>query len=220
MEPAAIKHIAKLCEGDARDAYNALELAVLTGKKDKVGKINISLADAEEAIQGKFIRYDKSSDGHFDAISALHKSVRASDVDASLHYLARMLEAGEEPLYILRRLMRAASEDIGLADPQALILATATREAISFMGMPEASDAIAELTIYLAKAPKSRSVDSAYTAALDDVKNKRLDPVPLDIRNASTKMMKEFGFGKNYEPYSKKDHRPENLHPNKYWIED
>lgn len=220
IEPSAIKHIAKLCEGDARDAYNALELAILTGKKDKTGKITVSLADAEEAIQGKFIRYDKSADGHFDAISALHKSVRASDVDASLHYLARMLEAGEEPLYILRRLMRAASEDIGLADPQALILAAATREAISFMGMPEANDAIAELTIYLALAPKSRAVDSAYAAALDDIKNKRLDPIPLDIRNAPTKMMKDFGFGKGYEPYGEKDHRPINLHGKKYWKED
>ncbi|MEI8061099.1 MAG: replication-associated recombination protein A [Candidatus Berkelbacteria bacterium] len=217
IDDAAIKHIARLCEGDARDAYNALELAISTAKKDKTGLIKITLADAEDAIQGKFIRYDKSSDGHFDAISALHKSVRASDIDASLHYLARMLEAGEEPLYILRRLMRAASEDIGLADPQALILAAATREAISFMGMPEANDAIAELTIYLAKAPKSRAVDDAYSAALDDVKNNRLDPVPLDIRNAPTKMMKDFGFGKGYQPYEKKDHRPENIHEHKYW---
>ncbi|MCX6810929.1 MAG: replication-associated recombination protein A, partial [Candidatus Berkelbacteria bacterium] len=217
IEDAAIKHFAKLCEGDARDAYNALELAISTAKKDKAGAINITLTDAEDAIQGKFIRYDKSSDGHFDAISALHKSVRASDIDASLHYLARMLEAGEEPLYILRRLMRAASEDIGLADPQALILAAATREAISFMGMPEANDAIAELTIYLAKAPKSRAVDSAYAAALDDVKNNRMGPVPLDIRNAPTKMMKDFGFGKGYQPYDKKDHRPDNLHKRKYW---
>lgn len=218
MDDAALKHIAKLCEGDARDAFNALELAVLTSKKTS-GKINITLADAEEAIQGKFIRYDKAADGHFDAISALHKSVRASDVDASLHYLARMLEAGEEPLYIVRRLMRAASEDIGLADPQALILAAATQQAISFMGMPEANDALAQLTIYLAKAKKSRAVDSAYAAALDDVKNKRLDPVPLDIRNAPTKMMKEFGFGQGYEPYGKKDHRPENLQKRKYWQE-
>jgi len=219
IDDAAIKHFARLCEGDARDAYNALELAISTAKSDKSGTIKITLADAEDAIQGKFIRYDKSSDGHFDAISALHKSVRASDIDASLHYLARMLEAGEEPLYILRRLMRAASEDIGLADPQALILAAATREAISFMGMPEANDAIAELTIYLARAPKSRAVDSAYAAALDDVKNNRLDPVPLDIRNAPTKMMKNFGFGKGYQPYGKKDHRPENLHKKKYWQE-
>lgn len=220
IDDAAIKHMARLCEGDARDAYNALELAVSTGKKDRSGVIKITLVNAEEAIQAKFIRYDKAADGHFDAISALHKSVRASDVDASLHYLARMLEAGEEPLYIVRRLMRAASEDIGLADPQALILAVAAQQAISFMGMPEANDALAELTIYLAKAPKSRAVDSAYAAALDDVKNKRLDSIPLDIRNAPTKMMKDFGFGKGYQPYSQKDHRPESLHKRKYWIDD
>jgi len=218
IDPKALNHISKLCEGDARDAYNALELAILTAKKSKQG-INITLSDAEEAIQAKFIRYDKAADGHFDAISALHKSVRASDVDASLHYLARMLEAGEEPLYIVRRLMRAASEDIGLADPQALILAAATREAISFMGIPEANDALAELTIYLARAPKSRAVDSAYAAALDDIRNKRLDPIPLDIRNAPTKMMKDFGFGKDYKPYDKKDHRPKNLQEKKYWQE-
>jgi putative ATPase len=219
IDSKPLNHIAKLCEGDARDAYNALELAILTAKKSKQG-INITLSDAEEAIQAKFIRYDKSADGHFDAISALHKSVRASDIDASLHYLARMLEAGEEPLYIVRRLMRAASEDIGLADPQALILAAATREVISFMGIPEANDALAELTIYLARAPKSRAVDNAYAAALDDVKNRRLDPIPLDIRNAPTKMMKDFGFGKDYKPYAKKDHRPTNLHQKKYWQED
>lgn len=220
IDDAAIKHFARLCEGDARDAYNALELAVLVGKKDKNGKINITLADAEEAIQAKFIRYDKSADGHFDAVSALHKSVRASDVDASLHYLARMLEAGEEPLYIVRRLMRAASEDIGLADPQALILAAATQQAVSFLGMPEANDALAELVIYLALAPKSRAVDNAYAKAREDVQKMRLEPIPLDIRNAPTKMMKEFGFGKDYQPYGKNDHRPKNLHQNKYWQTD
>jgi putative ATPase len=219
IDETAIKHIARLCEGDARDAYNALELAILTAKKEKSGKINIALTDAEEAIQAKFVRYDKAADGHFDAISALHKSIRASDVDASLHYLARMLEAGEESLYIVRRLMRVASEDIGLADTQALMLAVATREAISFMGMPEANTALAELTIYLAKAKKSRAVDSAYAAALDDIKNKRLDPIPLDIRNAPTKMMKKFGFGSDYKPYDNKDHRPVNLHKRKYWKE-
>ncbi|PIU24289.1 AAA family ATPase [Candidatus Berkelbacteria bacterium CG08_land_8_20_14_0_20_39_8] len=217
IDAAALRHIAKLSEGDARDAYNALELAIVTAKKDNFGTINITTADAEEAIQAKFIRYDKSADGHFDVISALHKSVRASDIDASLHYLARMIEAGEEPLYIIRRLMRAASEDIGMADPFALMLASATQQTISFMGMPEASDALAELTIYLAKAKKSRAVDSAYTKAVDDIKNLRLDPIPLDIRNAPTKMMKDFGFGKGYEPYKTKDHRPKNLHKRKYW---
>lgn len=217
IDNSALLHIAKLCEGDARDAFNALELAVLTTKKDKTKTIKINLKIAEEAIQAKFIRYDKASDGHFDAISALHKSIRASDIDASLHYLARMLEAGEEPLYIARRLIRVASEDIGLEDPQALVLATSTQQAISFLGMPEANLALAELVIYLAKAPKSRAVDEAYALAKDDVQNKRLDAIPLDIRNAPTEMMKKFGFGKGYQPYNKKDHRPKNLHQRKYW---
>lgn len=216
IEKSALQHIAKLCEGDARDAYNALELAISTSCQSD-GKIKISLADAEEAIQAKFIRYDKSSDGHFDAISALIKSIRASDIDASLHYLARMIEAGEDPLYIVRRLIRFASEDIGLADPQALILSVSTQKTISFLGMPEAELALAQLTIYLAKSAKSRSVDESYMQAKNDVKNLRLDPIPLDIRNPSTKLLRDFGFGKNYKPYESKDHRPENLHQNKYW---
>ena len=216
VDDKALNHLAKLCEGDARDAYNALELAVLTTGK-KQGIIRIDLKTAEEAIQKKFIRYDKDADGHFDAISALHKSVRASDVDASLHYLARMLEAGEDPLYIVRRLIRAASEDIGVADPFALVLAISTQKVVHFLGLPEANDALAQLVIYLAKAPKSRVVDDAYAKARDDVQNRRLDPIPLDIRNAPTQMMKNFAFGKGYEPYSKKDHRPNNLHKRKYW---
>ncbi|MFA7244368.1 MAG: replication-associated recombination protein A [Patescibacteria group bacterium] len=215
----ALKHIAELCEGDARDAYNALELAILTTPA-KRGEIIIDEKIADDAIQEKFIRYDKGSDGHYDAISALHKSLRASDIDSSLHYTARMLEAGEDPLYIVRRLVRFASEDIGVADPIALILATSCERAVSFVGMPEASLAIAEAVIYLANAPKSRAVDSAYASALDDVKNKRLDPIPLDIRNAPTKMMKDFGFGKGYEMYSKKSHLPKNLKDKKYWHED
>lgn len=212
----ALNHIAELSEGDARDAYNALELAIIAAKVSN-NKILIDEKIAEDAIQQKFIRYDKGADGHYDAISALHKSLRASDVDAGLHYLARMLEAGEDPLYIVRRLVRFSAEDIGLADPQALILASATQQAVHFIGMPESNVIIAELVAYLAKAPKSRAVDSACAAARDDVLNKRLDPIPLDIRNAPTKMMKDFGFGKGYEMYGKKSHLPENLKGKKYW---
>lgn len=212
----ALNHIARLSEGDARDAYNALELAVLTTKPSG-GIINIDLTIAEEAIQQKFIRYDKEADGHYDAISALHKSLRASDVDAALHYLARMIEAGEDPLYVVRRLVRFASEDVGLADPRALEQAIACYQTVHFIGLPEANDALAQCVIYLAKAPKDRSVDSAYAEAANDVKNKRLDPIPLNIRNAPTKMMKDFGFGKNYVPYDKKTHLPENLKGKKYW---
>jgi putative ATPase len=212
----AKSHIATLCEGDARDAYNALEIAILsTRAKNK--EILIDIKIAEEAIQQKFIRYDKGADGHFDAISALHKSMRASDVDASLHYLARMIEAGEDPLYVVRRLVRFASEDIGMADPNALLQAVACQQAVHFVGMPEANVIIAQCVIYLSLAPKSRAVDNAYTLASGDVKELRVDPIPLDIRNAPTKMMKEFGFGKGYEMYSNKSHLPKNLQGKRYW---
>lgn len=213
----ALSHISKLSEGDARDAYNALELAIISNSKSR--KIKIDAKVAEEAIQQKFIRYDKGADGHYDAISALHKSLRASDIDASLHYLARMLEAGEDPLYIIRRLVRFSAEDIGIADPQALILAVSVQQAVHFVGMPESNDIVAELVIYLAKAPKSRAVDTAYALAREDVLNKRLDPIPLNIRNAPTKMMKDFGFGKGYQMYGKDSHLPLNIKNKKYWSE-
>lgn len=212
----ALNQICELSEGDARDAYNAIELAIISSKISQ-NKITIDEKLAEEAIQQKFIRYDKGADGHYDAISALHKSLRASDVDAGLHYMTRMLLAGEEPLYIVRRLVRFAAEDVGIADPQALILASAVQQAVHFVGMPESNVIIAELVIYLAKAPKSRAVDDAYASAKEDILNKRLDPIPLDIRNAPTKMMKDFGFGKGYEMYSQKSHLPENLKNKKYW---
>ncbi|MFA5927329.1 MAG: replication-associated recombination protein A [Patescibacteria group bacterium] len=212
----AKEKIAELCEGDIRDAYNAIELAIISASVVG-GKICIDEKLAEESIQQKFIRYDKGADGHYDAISALHKSIRASDVDAALHYLARMLEAGENPLYIIRRLVRCAAEDIGMADPQALILASATQQAVHFVGMPESNVIVAELVIYLSQAPKSRNVDSAYTAAKNDVVNMRLDPIPLKIRNAPTKLMKDFGFGKGYKMYDEESLLPENLKNKKYW---
>jgi len=217
ITPEALNHISQLSEGDVRDAYNALELAIVANAKKTT--IDIDAQVAEEAIQQKFIRYDKGADGHYDAISALHKSLRASDVDASLHYLARMVEAGEDPFYILRRLVRFAAEDIGIADPQALVLAVAAQQAIHFIGMPEGNDILAEVTIYLAKAPKSRAVDNAYSMAKSDVLNLRLDPIPLKIRNAPTKMMKDFGFGKGYTMYSHESHLPENIKNKKYWSE-
>ncbi|OQA04720.1 MAG: Replication-associated recombination protein A [bacterium ADurb.Bin400] len=219
IKDKALKHISEISEGDARDTYNALELAIIASVPEG-GKIVIDEKLAEEAIQQKFIRYDKGADGHYDAISALHKSIRNSDVDAALHYLARMLEAGENPLYIMRRLIRCAAEDIGLEDPQALILATATQQAVHFVGMPESNVIIAELVIYLSLAKKSRAVDTAYSAAKHDVINKRLDPIPLLIRNAPTKLMKDFGFGKGYKMYSSESFLPENLKGKHYWKED
>jgi putative ATPase len=214
----ALSVIAALCEGDARDAYNALELAIIS-VADTSGEVKIDDKLAEESVQQKFIRYDKDADGHYDAISALHKAIRASEPNAALHYLARMVEAGEEPLYILRRLVRLAAEDIGIADPQALIIAVSAVEAIKFIGMPEGNDILAEVVIYLAKAPKSRAVDEAYAAAKEDVFNKRLDPIPLKIRNAPTKLMKDFGFGKGYQMYGDASLLPENLKDRKYWKE-
>jgi len=180
----------------------------------------IDLKTAEEAIQQKFIRYDKDRDGHFDLISALHKSLRSSDIDASLHYTARMLEAGEDPLYILRRLVRFAAEDIGLADPLALQITVAAKEATHFIGMPESGVIIAEAVVYLARAKKSRAINDAYAAAQNDILNKRLDPVPLEIRNAPTKMMRDFGFGKNYQMYTNESRLPENLKGKKYFSDD
>lgn len=214
----ALKHIASLSEGDARDAYNALEIAALSTKASK-GKISITLAVAEEAIQQKFIRYDKGADGHFDAISALHKAMRSSDVDAALHYLARMIEAGEDPLYIVRRLVRFASEDIGMADPDALLQAVACQHAVHFVGMPESNLVIAQCVIYLSLAAKSRAVNDAYAQASSDVNNLRLDPIPLNIRNAPTKLMRDFGFGKGYQMYDNDSLLPENLKDRKYWNE-
>ena len=216
IDKQAQLHIATLCEGDARDAYNALEIAILSTKPQK-NIIYIDLPVAEEAIQQKFIRYDKGSDGHFDAISALHKSLRSSDVDASLHYLSKMIEAGEDPLYIVRRLVRFASEDVGLADPDALTQAIACQQAVHFIGLPEANLAMAQCVIYLALAPKSRAIDNAYSAAADDVRNQRLDPIPLKVRNAPTKMMKDFGFGKDYKMYGNDSLLPQNLKGKKYW---
>jgi putative ATPase len=216
IEKPALSHLSEVSEGDARDALNALELAILTTEV-KNDKITIDLGVAEEAIQQKFIRYDKDRDGHFDLISALHKSLRSSDINASLHYLSRMLEAGEDPLYILRRLIRFSAEDVGLADPSALVLAVAAKEATHFIGMPESGVIIAELVIYLSKAKKSRSVNDAYEMARSDVLNKRLDPVPLNIRNAPTKMMRDFGFGKDYQMYTEESRLPTNLKGRSYY---
>lgn len=216
LKPDARQFIAKISEGDSRDAYNALELAVISAEIKK-SKITIDKKLAEESVQQKFIRYDKGADGHYDAISALHKSIRASQPDAALHYLARMLEAGEDPLYVVRRLVRCASEDIGIADPQALVLAIAVQQTVHFLGMPECNDALAELVIYLCIAKKSRAVYNAYSEARNDVINKRLDPIPLVIRNAETKLMKDFGYGKGYKMYTDESYLPENLKHKKYW---
>jgi putative ATPase len=160
---------------------------------------HITLPVIEDALQQRALLYDRAGEQHYDLISALHKSLRDSDPDASLYWLARMLEAGEDPLFIARRLVRAASEDIGMADPQALVVAMAAQQAVHFIGVPEGNLALAEATVYLATAPKSNSLYSAYSSIQHEVKNGKNDPVPLHLRNAVTKLMKESGYGEGYK---------------------
>ena len=194
FDEESIRAIALLAMGDARTALNILDLAV---KGTAPGQA-ITKATIEQASQ-KTLLYDKTGEEHYNIISALHKSLRNSDVDASLYWLARMLEAGEDPLYIVRRLVRFASEDVGLADPRALRIALDAKDAFNFIGLPEGKLALAQCVIYLAAAPKSNSVYTAYDAVVSDVENTRNDPVPLHIRNAPTGLMKGLGYGKGYQ---------------------
>ena len=195
----ALSHLIRMSKGDARVALNALEMAALTTLPDAQGKRLISLATIEDAIQRRALRYDKAGDQHYDLISALHKSMRGSDPDASLYWLARMLEAGEDPLYIARRLVRFASEDVGMADPQALVIAMAAQQAVHFIGMPEGNLALAEAAVYLATAPKSNSLYEAYSRVQGEIKQGAADSVPLHLRNPVTPLMKEIGYGKDYK---------------------
>jgi putative ATPase len=194
VDEESIRSIALLANGDARTALNILDLAVQgTQPGQPITKTTI-----EQASQ-KTLLYDKTGEEHYNIISALHKSLRNSDVDAALYWLARMLEAGEDPLYIVRRLVRFASEDVGLADPRALRIALDAKDAFNFIGLPEGKLALAQCVIYLAAAPKSNSVYTAYDAVVSDVENTRNDPVPLHIRNAPTGLMKNLGYGKGYQ---------------------
>jgi putative ATPase len=194
VDEETLKAIATLANGDARTALNILDLAVQgTPPGQPITKVTV-----EEASQ-KTLLYDKTGEEHYNIISALHKSLRNSDADAALYWLGRMLEAGEDPLYIVRRLVRFASEDIGLADPRALRIALDAKDAFNFIGLPEGKLALAQCVIYLAAAPKSNSVYTAYSAVVSDVENTRNDPVPLHIRNAPTGLMKNLGYGKGYQ---------------------
>jgi len=195
----ASSHLITMSNNDARVALNALEMAALTTPPDAKGKRSISLPTIEDAIQHRALRYDKAGDQHYDLISALHKSMRGSDPDASLYWLARMLEAGEDPLYIARRLVRFASEDIGMADPQALVIAVAAQQAVHFIGMPEGNLALAEAAIYLATAPKSNSLYQAYSRIQEEIKQGSNESVPLHLRNPVTPLMKDIGYGKGYK---------------------
>ncbi len=193
----AISFLAATSDGDARTGLNVLEIAVTTAP-EKDGVRAVDLEAMRQAFARKSLLYDRAGDEHFNIISALHKSVRNSDADAGLYWLARMLEAGEDPLYVARRLVRFASEDVGLADPQALVVAMAAQQAVHFIGMPEGALALAQLVIYLAAAPKSNAVYRAYGAASQDALTTRAEPVPLWIRNAPTGLMKQLGYGEGY----------------------
>ena len=200
LNDEAVAQLVNFANGDARFALNTLELAVAAALPAADGGERI-VDDAlvAEAAQRRAAVYDKGGESHYDTISALHKSLRSSDPDGALYWLARMLESGEDPLYVTRRLVRFASEDIGLADSQALVLAMAAQGAVHFLGWPEANTALAQLTVYLAVAPKSNAAYVAYKAARDDVEQTRNDPVPLHLRNAPTTLMKGLDYGKGYQ---------------------
>jgi putative ATPase len=189
-------YLAHLANGDARTALNALEMAVASFPG--AGPVVLTREAVEEAVQRRSIRYDKKGEEHFNIISALHKGLRGGDPDAGLYWLARMLEAGEDPLYVARRLVRFASEDVGNADPQALQLTIGAMEAVRFIGMPEGKLALAQAVTYLALAPKSNALETAYKAAAADVVEHGPLPVPLWIRNAPTRLMKDLGYGDGY----------------------
>ena len=193
-----IEAIAKFANGDARTALNTLEMAVLNGNKSG-NTIAVTMDSLGQLITQKSVLYDKDGEEHYNIISALHKSMRNSDVDAAIYWLSRMLEGGEDPLYIARRLVRFASEDIGLADTNALNVAVNVFQACQFIGMPECDVHLTEAVIYLSLAPKSNAVYKARLAAEEDVKKTIDEPVPLQIRNAPTKLMKDLGYGKGYQ---------------------
>lgn len=215
--------LVRIADGDARSALNALELAVNASVKEKDGTIRLTVDALKTALQRTQYRYDKNGEEHYNIISALHKSLRGSDENAALYWLARMLESGEDPLYVARRLVRFSSEDIGLADPRALEQAVACYQACHQIGMPECGVILAQCATYLARATKSVAVYEAYEKALGDVRNLPNLPVPPHIRNAPTSLMKNLGYGKGYKynPHFKEpvdqDYLPEQLQGRKYF---
>jgi putative ATPase len=218
-----LRQIAAYSSGDARSAYNVLEVASALGQKAS-GDGVITPEIVQDALQKRVLLYDKAGEEHYNLISALHKSVRNSDPDASLYWLARMLEAGEDPLYIARRIVRMAVEDIGLADPNALALCMAARDAVDFLGMPEGNLALAQAAVYLALAPKSNALYTAYSDVQQDVERTAAEPVPLHLRNAPTGLMKNLGYSKGYQYAHDFDDKvtnmqclPENLKDRRYY---
>ena len=223
-EDAALELIAGLAGGDARVALNALELAALAAAPDADGRRVITLAAAKDAMQRRTLLYDKDREEHYNIISALHKSLRGSDPQAGLYWLGRMIYAGEDPLYVARRLVRFASEDVGMADPQALVVAIAARDAVDFMGMPECDNALAQAVVYLATAPKSNALYTAMGGVKREIERSGALPVPLHIRNAPTGLMKDLGYGHGYQydhdsadAFSGQEHLPEEISGREYY---
>jgi len=195
----AMKHITNIANGDARAALNAVELAALTTERGNDGRIHIDLVTAEECIQKRAVNYEKKGENHYDTISAFIKSMRGSDPDAVLHYLGKMLYAGEDPKFIARRIMICSSEDVGNADPNALVVATSAANAVQMLGMPEARIILSQAALYVACAPKSNSAIVGIDKAMKDIENKRTGAVPLQLRNDAFKGAKEWGYGVEYK---------------------
>lgn len=199
MDEAALEHMVNIANGDARTALNALELAVLTTEKNDKGEIHIDLQTAEECIQKRAVNYEKKGENHYDTISAFIKSMRGSDPDAVLHYLAKMLYAGEDPMFIARRIVICASEDVGNADPNALTVAVSAANAVKMIGMPESRIILSQAALYVACAPKSNATIKGIELATEDVRNKRTGAVPLHLRNDAFKGAREWGYGVGYK---------------------
>ena len=224
VDSEVLKGICRVANGDARAALNTLEMAVLTTSPDGQGLRHVKKMHLEEVLQKKSFLYDKAGEEHYNVISALHKSLRGSDPDAALYWLGRMIEAGEDPLYLARRMIRFAAEDVGMADPQALPITVAAMQAFHFVGLPEGTLALAEAAVYLATAPKSNALYVAYGDVERDVREMESLPVPLHIRNAPTRLMKDLGYGKDYkyphhypEHFIEEEYLPENLRGKVYY---
>ena len=225
LEEKALNHLLVMSNGDARIALNALEMATFATLPDSDGQRRINLSSIEEALQHRALLYDKGGDQHYELISALHKSLRGSDPDAALYWLGRMVESGEDPLYIARRLVRFACEDVGMADPQALVLAISAQQAVHFVGMPEGNLALAEAAVYLATAPKSNSLYQAYSRVQQEIEHNQNEPVPLWLRNPTTLLMRQKGYGQGYKyahdypgHFVEQQNLPSSLQGKRYYI--
>lgn len=226
FETGTVEYIAELSKGDARKALNILEMAVLTTEMSADGKIYINKKIAMECTQQRVTEFDKNGDSHYDNISAFIKSMRGSSPDGALFYLARAIAGGEDPMFLARRIVICASEDVGMADPNALVVASAGAQAVALVGMPEARIILAEMAVYVAKAPKSNASYMGINMALDDVMNTDTGTIPMHIRNAPVEEMKEFGYGEGYKyahdyegGFVEQQYLPDKIKDKKYYIE-